>query len=297
MPGGRTLTARIWQASVGRVPLLLLDSDIEENEDDLRGVTDRLYGGDQDQRIRQEILVGVGGVRAVRAYCELTGHPPPEVFHTNEGHAGYLGLERIRELQGSDGLSFDEALAAVRAGTVFTTHTPVPAGIDRFPIDLVQHYFGDADGGADSTLLPGVPMDRILALGAEDEPEHVQHGAHGPAAGPAGQRGLPAARRGVAGHVRQPVGGLRRRRGADRLGDQRCARADLGGPGDHRADRRARAGHLGGGVRRASCGRCAGCCAPGWWPRCAAGCARPGCSAARPPPSWAGPTTCSTRRS
>jgi starch phosphorylase len=168
MPGGRTLSARIWQASVGRVPLLLLDSDIEENEPDLRGVTDRLYGGDQDQRIRQEILVGVGGVRAVRAYCAATGHPQPEIFHTNEGHAGYLGLERIRELQDSAGLSFDEALAAVRAGTVFTTHTPVPAGIDRFPVDLVKHYFSADGSGADSALLPGVPMDRILALGAED---------------------------------------------------------------------------------------------------------------------------------
>ncbi len=70
------------------MPLLLLDSDIEDNEADLRGVTDRLYGGDQDHRIRQEILVGIGGVRAVRAYCRVTGHPEPEVFHTNEGHAG-----------------------------------------------------------------------------------------------------------------------------------------------------------------------------------------------------------------
>ncbi|MBC8091586.1 MAG: alpha-glucan family phosphorylase, partial [Pseudonocardia sp.] len=163
MPAGRTLRARIWQASVGRVPLLLLDSDIEENEPDLRGVTDRLYGGDQDQRIRQEILVGVGGVRAVRAFCAVTGHAQPEVFHTNEGHAGYLGLERIRELQDAHSLSFDEALAAVRAGTVFTTHTPVPAGIDRFPVDMVQHYFG-------APLLPGVPMDRVFALGAEDNP-------------------------------------------------------------------------------------------------------------------------------
>jgi glycogen phosphorylase len=175
MPGGRALTARVWQAAVGRVPLLLLDSDIEENDADLRGVTDRLYGGDQDQRIRQEILVGIGGVRAVRRYCELTGHPAPEVFHTNEGHAGYLGLERIRELQDSAGLTFDEALAAVRAGTVFTTHTPVPAGIDRFPIELVKHYFGagDREGGGDGAagagpvLLPGVPIDRILGLGAE----------------------------------------------------------------------------------------------------------------------------------
>jgi starch phosphorylase len=175
MPGDRTLRARIWQATVGRVPLLLLDSDIEENEPGLRGVTDRLYGGDQDQRIRQEILVGVGGVRAVRAFCAATGHPTPEIFHTNEGHAGYLGLERIRELQSDDGLSFDEAVAAVRAGTVFTTHTPVPAGIDRFPVEMVRHYFsaGTADGtsdAVDSTLLPGVPLDRIIALGSEQSP-------------------------------------------------------------------------------------------------------------------------------
>jgi starch phosphorylase len=160
MPAGRTLHARVWQASVGRVPLLMLDSDIEENDPDLRGVTDRLYGGDQHQRIRQEILVGVGGVRAVRAFCRTTGHPQPEVFHTNEGHAGFLGLERIREYGEAHGLDFDSALAAVRAGTVFTTHTPVPAGIDRFPVDMVQHYFG-------APLLPGVPTDRVLALGAE----------------------------------------------------------------------------------------------------------------------------------
>ena len=163
MPAGKLLKARVWQAAVGRVPLLMLDSDIEENDPDLRGVTDRLYGGDQDQRIRQEILVGIGGVRAVRAYCAITGHPQPEVFHTNEGHAGYLGLERIRELCASPGLTFDEALATVRAGTVFTTHTPVPAGIDRFPVDMVRHYFHQ-------DLLPGVPTDRVLALGAEDNP-------------------------------------------------------------------------------------------------------------------------------
>ncbi|WP_199439219.1 alpha-glucan family phosphorylase [Umezawaea beigongshangensis] len=164
MPGDRVLRAKIWKARVGRIPLLLLDSDVEENDEDLRGVTDRLYGGDQDHRIRQEILAGVGGVRAVRTYCELTGTPQPEVFHTNEGHAGFLGLERIRELVTSEGLDFDQALAAVRAGTVFTTHTPVPAGIDRFPVDLVQHYFGS------ETLLPGVSTQRVLALGAEDNP-------------------------------------------------------------------------------------------------------------------------------
>ncbi|MFC5996627.1 alpha-glucan family phosphorylase [Pseudonocardia hispaniensis] len=175
MPEGRSLKARIWQAAVGRVPLLLLDTDIEANEHDLRGVTDRLYGGDQDHRIKQELLIGIGGVRAVRAFCAATGHPEPDVFHTNEGHAGHLGLERVRELQvqslGTAGraLSFDEAISAVRAGTVFTTHTPVPAGIDRFPVEVVQHYFtgGDAHG---SRLLPGVPRDRVIALGAEENP-------------------------------------------------------------------------------------------------------------------------------
>ncbi|MEU6644264.1 alpha-glucan family phosphorylase [Saccharomonospora sp. NPDC046836] len=164
MPGRRELRAQIWKASVGRVPLLLLDTDVEGNDDDLRGVTDRLYGGDADHRIRQEILAGIGGMRAVRRYCELTGHPQPTVFHTNEGHAGFLGLERMREILGAGSLTFDEALSAVRAGTVFTTHTPVSAGIDRFPVDLVQHYFGDG------RLLPNVDPRRVLALGAEDNP-------------------------------------------------------------------------------------------------------------------------------
>ena len=157
-----TLTAQIWIAEVGRVPLLLLDSYVEENDPGLREVTDRLYGGGTDHRLRQELLLGVGGVRAVRAYCALTGHPSPEVFHTNEGHAGFLGLERIREYV-QQGLTFDVALEACRAGTVFTTHTPVPAGIDRFPLDLVARNVGD---GAET----GLPADRILALGAESYP-------------------------------------------------------------------------------------------------------------------------------
>jgi starch phosphorylase len=164
MPGGRDLYAQVWQAHVGRVPLLLLDTDVDANDEDLRRVTDRLYGGDADHRIRQEILAGIGGMRAVRRYCELTGHPQPEVFHTNEGHAGFLGLERARELITEHSLGLDEVLSAVRAGTVFTTHTPVPAGIDRFPVDLVQHYFGDG------RLLPGIDTRRVLALGAEDNP-------------------------------------------------------------------------------------------------------------------------------
>ena len=164
MPGGRELCAQIWQARVGRVPLLLLDTDTEANDDDLRGVTDRLYGGDADHRLRQEIVAGIGGFRAVRKYCELAGHPQPLVFHTNEGHAGFLGLERAREIVQADGLAFEEALPAVRAGTVFTTHTPVSAGIDRFPVDLVQRYFSDG------RLVPDIDPRRVLALGAEDNP-------------------------------------------------------------------------------------------------------------------------------
>ncbi|AOW94816.1 glycogen phosphorylase [Rhodococcus sp. WMMA185] len=170
LPGNRVLRAQVWIAHVGRIPLLLLDSDIAENDAELRGVTDRLYGGDQDHRIKQEILAGIGGVRAVRAYTHTHGLPDPAVFHTNEGHAGFLGIERIRELVTAEGLEFDEALAVVRAGTVFTTHTPVPAGIDRFPIDLVRHHFGGDNGQNDSSLLPGLTTDRILALGRESDP-------------------------------------------------------------------------------------------------------------------------------
>ncbi|MDQ6658128.1 MAG: alpha-glucan family phosphorylase [Actinomycetota bacterium] len=167
MPDDRTMTARIWRADVGRIPLLLLDTDFEANDDELRQTTDKLYGGDQNHRIKQELLLGIGGVRAVRAFTELAGRPEPEVFHMNEGHAGFLGLERIRTLIDS-GESFAEALTVVRAGTVFTTHTPVPAGIDRFPVDLVRLYL-DGDDGGDSRLLPGVQVSEVLGLGAEQD--------------------------------------------------------------------------------------------------------------------------------
>ena len=162
LAGGATVAAQVWIAQIGRVPLLLLDSYVEENEPALREVTDRLYGGGSEHRLRQELLLGIGGVRAVRAFCAITSHPEPEVFHTNEGHAGFLGLERIREYVGQ-GLSFDEALVMSRAGTVFTTHTPVPAGIDRFSRELVERQFSEA---ADAAL----PAERVLELGAETYP-------------------------------------------------------------------------------------------------------------------------------
>ena len=160
LPDGKALYARVWQVKVGRITLLLLDTDIPENDDSLRTVTDRLYGGGGEHRLLQELLLGIGGVRAIKAYTELTSIPFPEVFHTNEGHAGFLGLERISDLIG-DGLGFAEALQVVRAGTVFTTHTPVPAGIDRFEIEMITRYFS-------TDLLPGVAVADVVNLGEEN---------------------------------------------------------------------------------------------------------------------------------
>jgi starch phosphorylase len=158
---GAPLEARVWRADVGRVPLYLLDTDVEENPLELRGITDRLYGGDTEHRLRQEILLGVGGVRALEALGI-----DAQVFHTNEGHAGFLGLERIRQTIHDQGLGFAEALELVRSGSIFTTHTPVPAGIDRFPRELMERYFG---GWAAEC---GITVDDLMFLGhrATDEP-------------------------------------------------------------------------------------------------------------------------------
>ena len=178
LPGGRVLRAQVWKAQVGRVPLLLLDSAVQDNDEGAREVTDRLYGGTGELRLQQELLLGIGGVRALRLWSRLTGAPAPDVFHTNEGHAGFLGVERMRELTSADmntaqdvnaaqdtkAMTFDEALEAVRSGTVFTTHTPVPAGIDRFSADLIRLYFGDDNAFA------GVPVESLLKLGAETYP-------------------------------------------------------------------------------------------------------------------------------
>jgi starch phosphorylase len=151
---GSPLVAAVWRADVGRTRLYLLDADTDDNEAEERAVTDRLYGGGPEHRIRQEILLGIGGVRALDAVGE-----PTQVFHTNEGHAGFLGLERIRRLITGDGLSFAEAIEAARAGTMFTTHTPVPAGIDRFPRELMERYFGSW------VTECGIELDELMALG------------------------------------------------------------------------------------------------------------------------------------
>jgi starch phosphorylase len=151
---GETAVARIWRADVGRVPLYLLDTDVDANPPHLRTITDRLYGGDTEHRLRQEILLGMGGVRALRALGEEA-----QLFHTNEGHAGFLGLERIRTLIREQGLAFAEAIEAARAGCLFTTHTPVPAGIDRFPRNLIERYFSSWAAEC------GVTIDDLMALG------------------------------------------------------------------------------------------------------------------------------------
>ena len=167
-PDHRDIVIALWVAEVGRVPLLLLDTNIEENPADLRDVTDRLYGGDSEHRIKQELVLGVGGVRAVNAFCDARGLARPRVAHLNEGHAGFLGLERIRERM-NEGLDYDAALAQVRATNIFTTHTPVPAGIDRFDIELVRRYLG-AGNEESRHLCPNVPIEEAIKLGVESDP-------------------------------------------------------------------------------------------------------------------------------
>jgi glycogen phosphorylase len=165
------VACQVWLARVGRVPLLLVDTDLPENAPEDRVITDKLYGGDIEHRLRQEIVLGIGGIRALDiARSEGTLRWAPQVYHSNEGHAAFLQLERIRALVEDEGLSFDEAVESARSAVLFTTHTPVPAGIDVFPRELVERYFGAFAGAC------GIDMGRLLALGQPLE----EHGA-GPA--------------------------------------------------------------------------------------------------------------------
>ena len=133
--GKQPLLADIWRVQVGRVPLYLLDADIPENAPELRTITHRLYSGGDEMRIRQEILLGIGGIRALEALGRR-----PAVCHMNEGHAAFLALERIRQCMNEHGVDFGEAREAIMPGNVFTTHTPVPAGIDHFESALLESY-------------------------------------------------------------------------------------------------------------------------------------------------------------
>ena len=133
---GRTVYAKVWRIQVGRIPVYLMDTDVPRNAPQDRELSARLYGGDREMRISQEIVLGIGGVRAAYAL----GYDPA-VWHMNEGHSAFLGLERVRRMLQQDGLSFDEAVEVVRANSLFTTHTPVPAGNDAFAFELVDKYF------------------------------------------------------------------------------------------------------------------------------------------------------------
>jgi starch phosphorylase len=156
------LFARVWRVTVGRNPLYLLDSDVEGNSPQDRGLTARLYGGDQRTRIRQEMLLGVGGVQALRALGIVPG-----VLHLNEGHSAFACLEMIRQRMQSEGLGFEEARRRVARQVVFTTHTPVPAGHDCFPAHLIEEHLGPLREGL------GISPDHLMSLG------RVNGGNHG----------------------------------------------------------------------------------------------------------------------
>jgi starch phosphorylase len=151
----RTVRAKVWDVKVGHVRLILLDTWLPENSEHDRDITHRLYGGDKNTRIEQEILLGIGGVRALAALGLK-----PTVWHINEGHAAFLVLERIRSLV-REGVEYTAALEAVASNVVFTTHTPVPAGHDHFDEDMIRQYF------ANWCRELGIPSEALLALGAE----------------------------------------------------------------------------------------------------------------------------------
>ncbi|RME66414.1 MAG: alpha-glucan family phosphorylase, partial [Caldilineae bacterium] len=155
---GRTVYAKVWKIQVGRVTLYLMDTDVERNAPQDRELSARLYGGDHEMRISQEFVLGIGGVRVLRALGLR-----PTVWHMNEGHSAFLNLERIRELVQNEGVDFDTALEAVRAGSLFTTHTPVPAGHDAFSFELVEKFFWQFWGQM------GIDRDRFMALAAHDQ--------------------------------------------------------------------------------------------------------------------------------
>ncbi|MCB0065203.1 MAG: alpha-glucan family phosphorylase [Caldilineaceae bacterium] len=161
---GRTVYAKVWRIQVGRIPIYLMDTDVPRNAPQDRELSARLYGGDREMRISQEVVLGIGGVRAVRAL----GYQPA-TWHMNEGHSAFLGLERIRELIQNSGLTFDEAVEAVRANTLFTTHTPVPAGNDAFAFELVEKFFWQYWGQL------GIDRDRFIHFAAQDLPWGPQY--------------------------------------------------------------------------------------------------------------------------
>lgn len=151
---GRTLYARIWQVNVGTIPLYLLDTDFEFNQEQDRSITHHLYGGSRENRLKQEMLLGIGGIRALKTLGIV-----PDIYHSNEGHSAFIGLERLRVFIAEEKFTFTEALELVRGSTLFTTHTPVPAGHDEFEEDLLRTYISHYPGRLNIT------WDELMALG------------------------------------------------------------------------------------------------------------------------------------
>jgi len=151
---GRTVRVRVWEAMVGKVRLILLDTDFDDNTPEDRTITHYLYGGDNENRLRQELILGIGGIRAL-----TTMGIKPNVFHSNEGHSAFISLERLRMMISEHHLTFSQALEAVRASTLFTTHTPVPAGHDAFDEDLLRKYISHYHSRLN------ISWDELMALG------------------------------------------------------------------------------------------------------------------------------------
>ena len=151
---GRTVKIRVWEAMVGKVRLLLLDTDFDDNTPEDRTITHYLYGGDHENRLRQELILGIGGIRVLDA-MDLK----PDVYHSNEGHSAFISLERLRTLITENHLTFNQALEAVRSSTLFTTHTPVPAGHDAFEEDMLRKYISHYHSRLSIT------WDELMALG------------------------------------------------------------------------------------------------------------------------------------
>ncbi|MCR9099132.1 MAG: alpha-glucan family phosphorylase [bacterium] len=161
---GRMVYAKVWELKVGRISLYLLDTDIDENEWHDRSLTHQLYGGDNEHRLRQEILLGIGGIRALRAL----GHDDADIYHCNEGHAAFLNLERLKNYIQHEGMSYEMALETVRSSSLFTTHTPVPAGHDYFHEDLLRDYLYSYAAEL------GIDWHRFVALGKIDPHNHEE---------------------------------------------------------------------------------------------------------------------------
>ena len=151
---GRTVKIRIWEAMIGKVRLILLDTDFDDNTPEDRTVTHYLYGGDHENRLRQELILGIGGIRALDAMGIK-----PDIFHSNEGHSAFISLERLRTMMEATHLTFNQALEAVRSSTLFTTHTPVPAGHDAFDEDLLRKYISHYHSRLN------ISWDELMALG------------------------------------------------------------------------------------------------------------------------------------